>query len=95
MTPDMIRQLPARYALMVRGGMSPVIARLPMAWTGATYKWARINGQATAVLTTSAEAGTLVEDAPSARDPWPSHYTEPDVPPPADTWNDPGRYPWQ
>ena len=41
MTPDMIRQLPARYALLLRGGMSPVIARLPMAWTDPAYKRAR------------------------------------------------------
>ena len=95
MTPDMIRQLPARYALMVRGGMSPVIARLPMAWTGAAYRWARLTGQATAVPTAAAEVRSLVEDANSAYDPWPSHYTEPDVLPPTDTWEDPGRYPWQ
>ena len=32
MTPDMIRQLPAGYALVIRGGYAPVIARLPMCW---------------------------------------------------------------
>ena len=46
MTPDMIRQLPARYALIVRGGMSPVIARLPMAWSDPAYKRARRAGRA-------------------------------------------------
>ena len=95
MTPDMIRQLPARYALIVRGGMSPVIARLPMAWTDPAYQRARRAGQATAALTSAAELRALAEDMPPARDPWPSHYTEPDAMPPADTWDDPGRYPWQ
>ena len=31
-TPDMIRQLPAGFALVIRGGCAPVIARLPRAW---------------------------------------------------------------
>ena len=31
MTPDMIRQLPAGFALVIRGGCAPVIARLPRA----------------------------------------------------------------
>ena len=44
MTPEMIRQLPGRYALLLRGGMSPVIARLPMAWTDPAYKRARRAG---------------------------------------------------
>ena len=38
MTPDMIRQLPAQFALVVRGGLSPVVARLPMAWKDRLYK---------------------------------------------------------
>jgi type IV secretory pathway TraG/TraD family ATPase VirD4 len=41
MTPEMIRQLPDGHALVIRGGMSPVIARLPMAWKDRTYKRAR------------------------------------------------------
>ncbi len=31
-TPDMIRQLPAGFALVISGGYAPVIARLPRAW---------------------------------------------------------------
>jgi hypothetical protein len=63
MTPDMIRQLPARYALIVRGGVSPVIARLPMAWTDPAYKRAR-----RAARTTSARAvaGTSTRSACTA-----------------------------
>jgi type IV secretion system protein VirD4 len=44
MTPEMIRQLPAGHALIIRGGHSPVIARLPMAWKDAAYRAARRNG---------------------------------------------------
>ena len=46
MTPDMIRQLPARFALVLRGGLSPVVARLPMAWKDRAYKKARRGGWA-------------------------------------------------
>jgi type IV secretion system protein VirD4 len=46
MAPDMIRQLPDRYALVVRGGLSPVIARLPMAWKDRLYKRAKRHGWA-------------------------------------------------
>ena len=46
MTPDMIRQLPARFALVVRGGLPPVVARLPMAWKDRAYRKARRGGWA-------------------------------------------------
>ena len=46
MTPDMIRQMPARFALVVRGGLAPVVARLPMAWKDPAYKKARRGGWA-------------------------------------------------
>src|SRR5216683_1251913 len=95
MTPDMIRQLPARYALIVRGGMSPVIARLPMAWTDPVYQRARRAGQTAAVLTSAAEPGALIEDVSGRRNQWPDRYTEPDAPPPSTSWDDPDRYPWQ
>jgi type IV secretion system protein VirD4 len=50
MTPEMIRQLPDGCALVVRGGLSPVIARLPMAWKDPAYKNARRRGQAIAAV---------------------------------------------
>ena len=50
-TADMIRQLPAGFALIIRGGLAPVIARLPRAWKNLAYRRARWAGQATAVLT--------------------------------------------
>ena len=40
-TPDMIRQLPAGFALVIRGGCAPVISRLPRAWRNPAYRRAR------------------------------------------------------
>jgi type IV secretion system protein VirD4 len=40
-TPDMIRQLPAGFALVIRGDCAPVIARLPRAWRNRAYRRAR------------------------------------------------------
>ena len=54
-TPDIIRQLPAGFALVIRGGCAPVIARLPRAWKNPAYRRARRRGQA---------AGRLAEAAP-------------------------------
>jgi len=56
MTAEMIRQLPDGRALVIRGGLSPVIGRLPMAWKDREYKWARRAGRATAVLAAAAAA---------------------------------------
>ena len=50
MTPEMIRQLPAGHALLIRLGHSPVIARLPMAWHDRAYKHALRKGLAEATL---------------------------------------------
>lgn len=44
-TPDMIRQLPAGFALVIRGGCAPVIGRLPRAWKNPAYRHARLFGQ--------------------------------------------------
>ena len=46
MAPDMIRQLPGQFALVVRGGLAPSVARLPMAWKDRLYKRARRQGWA-------------------------------------------------
>jgi type IV secretory pathway TraG/TraD family ATPase VirD4 len=37
-TPDMIRQLPTGFGLVIRGGCAPVIARLPRAWNNPAYR---------------------------------------------------------
>ena len=50
MTPAMIRQLPMSCALVIRGGLSPVVARLPMVWKDSAYRTARRQGWATAAL---------------------------------------------
>ena len=47
----MIRQLPPGFALVIRGGCSPVIARLPRAWNDPAYKRARRRGRAITTLT--------------------------------------------
>jgi type IV secretion system protein VirD4 len=94
LTPDMIRQLPARYALIIRGGMSPVIARLPMAWTDPAYKRAR-RTRHLADLRTGAGRALQDREALSPRGPWPAQDTWPDAIPPSAEWDDPGRYPWQ
>jgi type IV secretion system protein VirD4 len=81
MTADMIRQLPGQRALIIRGGMSPVIARLPMAWKDPAYKRARRQGQATAAL--------AITHAPAHREL--ADWEPPDDLGPDDT----ARYPWQ
>jgi type IV secretory pathway TraG/TraD family ATPase VirD4 len=65
-TADMIRQLPARFALVIRGGCAPVIARLPAAWNDKTYKKARRRGQAIAALTPA--TAVAAEPVPAVRD---------------------------
>jgi hypothetical protein len=77
MTPEMIRQLPDRYALIIRGGMSPVIARLPMAWKDPAYRNARRAHQAIAILTAAPEAAGPHPDVPRPRDPWPGRESWP------------------
>ena len=44
--PAMLRELPDGYALLIRGGRAPVLARLPLAWTNRAYKRARRHGRA-------------------------------------------------
>jgi type IV secretion system protein VirD4 len=72
MTPDMIRQLPAGRALVIRGGYSPVIAKLRMAWNDPLYRHARQRHQAVAAVVPAIEpapGGTLTLDRPPA---WPT-----------------------
>ena len=96
MTPEMIRQLPGRYALVLRGGMSPVIARLPTAWHDHTYKAARRDGEATATLSQIREPGMLPDIiVPLPGEDWPGWDTRPDAPPGDPGPDGPRRYPWQ
>lgn len=92
MTPDMIRQLPGGYALIIRGGLSPVVARLPMAWKDSAYKRARRYGLSPSAVGAprSLPAGVMV---PRPRPAWLDWDDDPrDLPTASD---DPARYPWQ
>ena len=60
-TPDMIRQLPDGFALVIRGGQAPVIAKLPRAWKDRAYQRARRRGRAVAALTPAPVAASLSE----------------------------------
>jgi type IV secretion system protein VirD4 len=82
-TPDMIRQLPAGFALVIRGGCAPVIARLPRGWKNPAYRRARRLGQA--------PADPAAELPPPAD--WPGPYIPDHVP---DHWisSDGASYPW-
>jgi type IV secretory pathway TraG/TraD family ATPase VirD4 len=92
LTPDMIRQLPAGHALVVRGGHAPVIARLAAAWKDPAYRTARRRGTATALLTPAAEPQILT-DPPG---PWPARPAWPDLPPssPREDSGDDEDFPW-
>ena len=46
----MVRQLPPGFALVIRGGCSPVIARLPRVWDDPAYRRARRRGRAAAAV---------------------------------------------
>jgi len=82
-TPDMIRQLPAGFALIIRGGCAPVIARLPRAWRNPAYRRARRLGHA--------PGNPLAELPPDPEGPRP--YIPDHVP---DHWisSDGASYPW-
>ena len=90
-TPDMIRQLPAGFALVIRGGCAPVIARLPRAWNNLAYRRARRRGLAPASgypFPLSAEPETEPD-----LEPGPDEF--PDYPPPG--WasgHDNRSFPW-
>jgi type IV secretory pathway TraG/TraD family ATPase VirD4 len=66
-TPDMVRQLPPGFALVIRGGCAPVLARLPRVWNDRAYRRARRRGQAAAA----------VEAAPAAELAGPAGQLEP------------------
>lgn len=54
MTPEMVRQLQPDRALVIRGGNSPVVARLPMCWDDRLYRRARRAGTAVAAIEAAA-----------------------------------------
>ena len=78
--PDMIRQLPTGFALVIRGGNAPVIARLPRAWNNPAYRRARRHA-----IALPAWRGPL--PAPPGHGPWNGR------PPQDDPGPDPGSGP--
>jgi hypothetical protein len=68
----MLRELPDGYALLIRGGRAPALARLPRAWTDRAYKRARRQGRAVyrapapALLSAAGEFALPVTEAPPA-----------------------------
>jgi type IV secretion system protein VirD4 len=75
-SPDMIRQLPAGFALLIRGGCAPVIARLPRGWNNPAYRRARRRH-----LTPAFEGAYLPAEPELEHPPGPGLYpgTDPDV----------------
>jgi hypothetical protein len=69
----MLRELPDGYALLVRGGRAPVLAKLPRAWADRAYKRARRHGRAVyqapaaAVLPATHEFTLTVTGPPAAQ----------------------------
>ncbi len=61
MSPEMIRQLPAGRGLVIRGGLSPVIARVPRAWRNRAYRKARRRGYEVASLTAAPAPASLAQ----------------------------------
>lgn len=59
LTPDMIRQLPAGYALVIRNNLSPVIVRVARGWEHRPYRRLARQGRAVALVRPAA-----VPDAP-------------------------------
>jgi type IV secretion system protein VirD4 len=84
-TPDMIRQLPAGHALVIRGGCAPVISRLPRAWKNPAYR--RVRHEQLILPSAVPPAVPMTAELPS----------EPDIPdhvPPAWIPNDGTSFPW-
>jgi type IV secretion system protein VirD4 len=75
-TPDMIRQLPPKFALVIRGAAAPVIARLPAAWHDKAYRRARRRGQHIAALAPAPPA-RIAEPVPPRPQPWPGPAARP------------------
>ena len=73
-TPDMIRQLPAGFALVIRGGCAPVIARLPRAWKNPAYRRARRLGQLPAEPAETGAYPVLPEPDPGIPDHVPAEW---------------------
>jgi type IV secretory system conjugative DNA transfer VirD4/TraG family protein len=76
LTDAMVRQMPTGYALVLRGGLSPVICRVPVAWRNWRYLLARLRGRHIAAvraapMTLDAEPLAVLEFPSPGTGPWP------------------------
>jgi hypothetical protein len=98
LTPGMIYQLPPKYALIMRGGLSPVIAHAPIGWHDLGYLLARIRGQAVAPVRALAQLERAApRQAVPPMDRWAGVDSAPAAPEPADATAGhvpQGRLPW-
>jgi type IV secretory pathway TraG/TraD family ATPase VirD4 len=95
MTADMVRQLPAGYALVIRGGNAPVVARLGAAWKDPAYKAARRAGTAIARLAPVAAPVTPATAAKQANPERRRLWAVPDIDAEAAGGeDDPRDFPW-
>jgi type IV secretory pathway TraG/TraD family ATPase VirD4 len=69
-TPGMIRRIPRRRALVLRGDLAPVIAHLPMVWHDWRYRWARLRGRGVANLYPARPATCATVPASAQAAPW-------------------------
>jgi len=79
MTPDMIRQLPARHALVIRGSFAPVIARLGAAWQDPSYRNARRLGITVAPIPAPWNPSPASRQLATAAPLWPHLTVVPDL----------------
>jgi hypothetical protein len=63
----MIYQLPPKYALILRGGLAPVIAHAPIGWHDLGYPLARLRGQAVAPVRGAGPGGAAQHRARPCR----------------------------
>jgi hypothetical protein len=99
LTGAMVRQLPPGYALVVRGGLSPVIAHIPVAWHDRRYLLARVRRQDIATVRSAVSVSTEGQvpepSAPAGHWPLAGEYRPAPPPGPAGPgarlpWNRPG-----
>jgi hypothetical protein len=83
----MARELPKGRALVIRGGLSPVIVKTPRAWRAPEYRAAKRRHQTTATLVPAAAYQSIAEAIPAAALP-PEPVLEPVGGEPG------GDYPW-
>ena len=63
--PAMARELPKGRALVIRGGLSPVIVKTPLAWRAPEYRVARRRRQTIAALVPAAAYRSIAEAVPA------------------------------